>query len=130
MMSHTLKRLRLKKIFGTCVRKKFSQGVGVPGLPRENNAVAQYQEFFFYPPPERVLLVDALRVPPAWSARCTECTRACAVFIVPKRRAFAHSQQPMLMRWSAVGDVCVIMSPIVTHRVPVGWGDLDLQWCY
>ena len=53
MMSHTstLKWLCLKKIFGKCVRKKFSQGVGVPGLPRENNAVAQYQEFFFYPPP-------------------------------------------------------------------------------
>ena len=31
--------------------KKFSLGVGVPGLPRENNVVAWYQEFFFYPPP-------------------------------------------------------------------------------
>ena len=53
MMNHTstLKRLRLKEILGKCARKKFSQGVGVPGLPRENNAVAQYQEFFFYPPP-------------------------------------------------------------------------------
>ena len=53
MMNHTstLKRLRLKEILGKCVRKKFSQGVGVPGLPRENNVVARYQEFFFYPPP-------------------------------------------------------------------------------
>ena len=55
MMNHTstLKRLRLKEILGKCVRKKFSQAVGVPGLPRDNNAVAQYQEFFFYPPPPR-----------------------------------------------------------------------------
>ena len=53
MMNHksTLKRLRLKEILGKCVKEKFSQGVGVPGLPRENNAIARYQEFFFYPPP-------------------------------------------------------------------------------
>ena len=53
MMNHTstLKRLRLKEILGKCERKKFSQGVGVPGLPRENNVVARYQEFFSTPPP-------------------------------------------------------------------------------
>ena len=31
-----------------CKEKNFAGG-GVPGLPRENNAVARYQEFFFYP---------------------------------------------------------------------------------
>ena len=46
----TLKRLRFNEILGKCVRKIFSQGVGFPGLPHENNAVAQYQEFFSTPP--------------------------------------------------------------------------------
>ena len=53
MMKHTstLKQLRLKEILG--VRKKISQGVGVPGLPCENNVVARYQEIFLPPPPLR-----------------------------------------------------------------------------
>ena len=50
MINHTstLKQLRLKEFLGKCVRKKVSQGVGVPGLACENNAVAGYQES---PPP-------------------------------------------------------------------------------
>ena len=53
MMNHTstLKRLRLKEILGKCVRKTSLPGVGVPGFPRENNAVARYMEFFSTPPP-------------------------------------------------------------------------------
>ena len=47
MMNHTstLKRLRSKEILGKCVRKKNLQGVGVSGLPRENNVVPRYQGF-------------------------------------------------------------------------------------
>ena len=65
MMNHTstLKRLRLREILGKCVRKKISQGVGVPGLPRENNVVARYQEFFFYPPPDSVPRSEAVGIP-------------------------------------------------------------------
>ena len=64
MMNHTstLKRLRLKEILGKCVRKKISQGVGVPGLPRENNAVARYQEFFSTHPLPTTLLTQGLNL--------------------------------------------------------------------
>ena len=71
------------------MRKKISQGMGVPGLPRENNVVARYQDFFLPPPPWRLTTnschgVDTVHVQRNNTLLCTmetcpppPCLKAC-----------------------------------------------------
>ena len=75
--------------------------MGIPGLPRENNAVARYQEFFSTPPPllhtQRraagsvcVVAMPVGVVPAPPPARCRAC-RCCCV-VLPSLPAFASAR--------------------------------------